>query len=153
MNVVLKPVPTFSPMRLDDLDQVAAIEKTIYDFPWTEGNFRDSLNAGYSGWICTIHHEVVGYCVMMVAVGEAHILNISIASAWQRQGLGEALLCYLMTLARERHCDRMLLEVRPSNVAARELYEKKGFVQIGTRKGYYPALIGREDAIIFECVL
>jgi [ribosomal protein S18]-alanine N-acetyltransferase len=150
MSVAQKEAARFSPMRYEDLESISAIERSLYEFPWTPGNFRDSLNAGYSCWVCHADHILVGYSVLMVAAGEAHLLNISIAKYWQGKGLGEALLDFLIALARERHCERMLLEVRKSNDLAHRLYVKNGFVPIGERKAYYPALVGREDAIVLE---
>jgi len=140
-------------MHEEDLERVIAIETALYEFPWTLGNFRDSLHAGHSGWICTANRELAGYAILMIGWGEAHLLNISIAASWQRKGLGESLLRFLIDLSRERHCERMLLEVRRSNMVARQLYLRNRFVEIGERKGYYPAIQGREDAIVLERLL
>lgn len=150
MSAVLRSLPRFEPLRRQDVARVSAIEKSIYEFPWSSGNFQDSMNAGYSCWACRVEEELVGYAVLMVAAGEAHLLNISIAAPWQRHGLGGTLLAFLIRLARERYCERILLEVRESNVLARALYERTGFVVIGLREGYYPARVGRENAIILE---
>ena len=150
MSAVLKPLPRFSPMYPEVLEQVSAIERNIYEFPWTVGNFRDSLGAGYSCWVCHVEHELVGYTVLMIAAGEAHLLNISVAESWQGRGFGKRFLDFLLALAGERHCERVLLEVRQSNRRARALYERNRFVQIGVRKEYYPARTGREDAIVLE---
>jgi ribosomal-protein-alanine N-acetyltransferase len=150
MTVRTEDSPRFSPMRDPEIAQVCAIENGAYEFPWTEGNFRDSLSAGYSAWVCHVDDEIVGYAVLMIAIGEAHLLNLTIARLWQGRGLGVALLRFLIGLARERHCERILLEVRQSNTLACHLYQANDFVQIGVRKAYYPATLGREDAIVFE---
>ena len=153
MNAVLKPVLNYRPMGLDDVERIVEIEHEIYPFPWTRGNFADSLNAGYNCWISRMDAEITGYGVMMVAAGEAHLLNLGIAAPWQRQGMGRQFLCHLADVAREHHAEIMLLEVRTSNLAARSLYAKSGFKVLTIRKNYYPAANGREDAMLMELAL
>lgn len=154
MNAVLQqPIPGYRPMRAEDVDRVAAIEREIYPFPWTRGNFADSLAAGYNCWIGQVDGETVGYGVMMVAAGEAHLLNLGIAAPWQGIGLGRRLLCHMAGVAREHHAEIMLLEVRTSNTAARGLYAQSGFKVLTIRKNYYPAGTGREDAVLMELAL
>jgi ribosomal-protein-alanine N-acetyltransferase len=148
LSAVLKPHWSLRPMRPADLDQVVAVERAIYAHPWTLGNFRDSLHAGYSCWVLEDRGELIGYGVLMIGVGEAHLLNLSVALAWQRRGLGRALLQHFIELAGRFGATRMLLEVRPSNVAARALYAQAGFLELSVRRGYYPAEAGREDAIL-----
>lgn len=150
MNAVLKPQLEYRPMRVEDIDAVMAVERTIYPFPWTAGNFVDSLASGYSAWICLWDGAMVGYAVMMLIVDEAHLLNVSIAADRQRAGLGSELLEFLFATAKAAGAVRMLLEVRPSNVSGRALYRRYGFAEIGRRRGYYPAHGGREDAIVME---
>lgn len=153
MSAVQKPALRFAPLRSIDLDTVSAIEESIYEFPWTLGNFRDSLHAGYSCWGCWVDEVLAAYAIAMYAAGEAHLLNISVAPASQGCGIGSLLLDYIMRLGKERHCDRMLLEVRPSNLVARHLYSRTGFQEVGRRKSYYPAVHGREDALLLERML
>jgi ribosomal-protein-alanine N-acetyltransferase len=149
MSAVLKEKPTFRPMRTSDADAVLAIERTIYTHPWSLGNFLDSLQAGYSCWIMECAGCLVGYGVVMPGVKEAHLLNVSIAQPWQRRGLGRQLLAYFIRVARGWDAERMLLEVRPSNAAARALYEDAGFREIAVRREYYPVDDkGREDALL-----
>jgi ribosomal-protein-alanine N-acetyltransferase len=97
--------------------------------------------------------EVVGYSIVALAAGEAHLLNLSIAPARQRRGLGRELLDHVIGCARESRAEKIFLEVRASNVPGRELYRKAGFREIGKRRGYYPGLHGREDAIVMELAL
>jgi len=148
MSAVLKPAIELRPMTGADLPAVMAIESAIYAFPWTRGNFSDSLAAGYSCWICVRDDELIGYAVLMLASDEAHLLNLSIAAACQRQGYGGLLLRRLGEVARGCGARQILLEVRPSNVAGLGLYERHGFKQMGMRRDYYPAQAGREDALI-----
>jgi len=151
MSAVFKPaVPQLAPMRSGDLGRVMPIERDIYDFPWTRGNFEDSLAAGYSCWLYLDGSELIGYCVMMLAVDEAHLLNLSVARAAQGQGHGRALLNAAMAAIRTHGASAMLLEVRPSNTIGRHLYADTGFAQVGLRKDYYPALHGREDALVLR---
>lgn len=153
MNAVLVPEIEFLPMQPGDFDAVMAIENELYAFPWTRGNFADALKAGYSGWICRRDRDVVGYAVTMLALDEAHLLNISVAAAWQGRGFGARLLRHAMDTARRAGGLSLLLEVRPSNGKAIELYRHFGFAQIGRRRGYYPAEGGREDALVLQCLL
>jgi ribosomal-protein-alanine N-acetyltransferase len=140
-------------MRASDLPEVARLEKSLYDFPWSLGNFRDSLAAGYDCWTVVQGEAVVGYAVLMIALEEAHLLNFAIASAWQNQGVGRGFLGHLVEIARGAGCQIVYLEVRPSNVAARHLYKSIGFQQIAIRPEYYPAHHGREDALFLGLAL
>ena len=140
-------------MTAADLDAVVAIEDAIYPHPWTRGNFADSLQAGYHCWIVECGGAASGYTVVMIAAGEAHLLNLSVAAPWQRRGMGRELLKFALKLARDYGAARMLLEVRPSNVAAIALYAQAGFDQIAVRRGYYPAGDSREDAVVMQLCL
>ena len=150
MSAQLDLIPRYRRMTGADLDAVVAIEETIYPNPWTRGNFSDSLAAGYHCWIAECGGEMAGYSVMMIAAGEAHLLNLSMASPWQRRGIGREVLNFVLQLARESGAARILLEVRPSNGAARSLYAAAGFAEIATRRGYYPADRSREDAVVMQ---
>jgi ribosomal-protein-alanine N-acetyltransferase len=140
-------------MRDADLDAVMAIESAIYTHPWTYGNFADSLRAGYECRTLWLGTELLGYFVLMLAAGEAHLLNLSIAAAQQRAGYGSLLLREAAALARGRGGRRLFLEVRPSNRGAQALYTRFGFRKIGVRRGYYPAHSGREDALVLTLTL
>ncbi len=148
MSAVLKPVTDLRPMVEADLAAVIAIENAIYAFPWTPGNFRDSLDAGYGCWMYERDGELIGYAVMMHAVDEAHLLNLSIVASVQRRGYGSLLLQQLCEIARGQGAKLFFLEVRPSNAAALGLYARHDFQHIGLRRDYYPAPAGREDALI-----
>jgi ribosomal-protein-alanine N-acetyltransferase len=153
MSAVLKDAPQLSPMREIDLEEVMAIERAIYSHPWTRGNFVDSLNAGYECRCLRLGAELLGYFVVMVAAQEAHLLNLSIDAGHQRRGLGSGLLRDAADLARRLGARNVFLEVRPSNRGAQALYTRFGFRKIGTRRGYYPAQAGREDAIVLTLPL
>lgn len=148
MSAVLKPLPKLATMTEGDLRSVLEIEEAIYEFPWTRGNFRDSLCAGYCCWVDRQGAELIGYAVLVLAGSEAHLLNLSIAPHLQNQGHGRRLLGRLVGAARAHGARTLFLEVRPSNVAGQRLYTAHGFKQIGVRRGYYPARRGREDALV-----
>lgn len=153
MSARLDILPNYRRMTARDLDAVMAIENAIYPYPWTRGNFSDSLHAGYHCWIVECGGVIAGYSVVMIAAGEAHLLNLSIAAEWQRRGLGTGLLRFIIRLARDYAAGKIYLEVRPSNTAARALYGGAGFAEIAVRRGYYPAGAGREDAVVMELAL
>ena len=149
MNAVPQPVWRLSPMHESQVDEVMEIERRAYEFPWTEGIFRDCLKAGYSMWVVRERGgPVIAYAVMTMAVGEAHILNVAVDPQVRRRGLGRFALSHLLTVARAAHTTIVLLEVRRSNKAAIRLYQAFGFQQIGTRRGYYPGVDQREDAFV-----
>ena len=150
MSAQLDLMPRYRRMAAADIDAVIAIEGAIYPYPWTRGNFSDALAAGYHCWMVVCGGESVGYVVVLVAAGEAHLLNLSVAGPWQRRGLGRELLNFVLKLARDTSAGRILLEVRPSNRAAIALYSSAGFAEIALRRGYYPAGSGREDAIVLQ---
>lgn len=153
MSAQFETLPKLRPMRVADLDRVMEIEPTIYTHPWTWGNFEDSLKAGYSCWVIDCAGTLAGYGVLMIGVMEAHLLNLSVATGWQGRGFGRFLLERFVHIARDSDTMQMLLEVRPSNLAARHLYADSGFREISIRRGYYPAARGREDAILMGLVL
>jgi ribosomal-protein-alanine N-acetyltransferase len=140
-------------MRFDDLAGVVAIEQQAYDFPWTEGIFRDCLRVGYCCRVLEEAGELLGYGVMSVGAGESHLLNVCVLPDAQGKGLGRLLLDHMVSIARRYGVESVLLEVRPSNKRAIHLYHKLGFNEVGIRKGYYPDVNGREDALILALAL
>lgn len=142
------------PMGAADIDAVMAVELSVYPYPWTEGIFRDCLRVGYCCWIADSAAGIAGYFVLSVATGDAHLLNLCVAPDSQRSGLGRRMLRHALRLAREHGGDTVFLEVRPSNEPAIALYRNSGFVEVGMRRGYYPAPKGeREDALVLALVL
>lgn len=131
-----------------DLPAVLLVENQIYEFPWSERNFLDSMRAGYHMNCMWFNNEIVGYIVMMHVVDEFHLLNLSIRADLQGLGHGKHLLQWGIEQAKFAKSKGMLLEVRPSNLVAKSLYQKEGFKLIGIRKNYYPTQSGREDALV-----
>lgn len=134
-----------------DLDWVVENEAQLHAFPWSKGNFVDSLAAGYSAWVMREEGRPVAYAVVLTVLDEAHLLNISVVREAQGAGLGGVLLRYLSEEARRGGSSQFFLEVRPSNLPAIALYRSHGFEPVGRRKGYYPSREGgREDAIVMR---
>lgn len=153
MSAVPIPQLHYRRMRAADLPDVAQLEKSLYAFPWSLGNFRDSVNAGYDCWVVTHGEAVIGYAVLMIALDEAHLLNFAVAAEWQNQGIGRGFLDHMVQVAKQAGCLIVYLEVRPSNLPARHLYRAAGFQQIAIRPDYYPAVSGREDALFLGLTL
>ncbi len=151
--VVAGATARIRPMAVTDLEAVMAIEERAYGFPWTRGIFRDCLRVGYCCWCYETEGDIQGYGVMSVAAGESHILNLTVHPQLQRQGVGTRLMKHFLQLAARHHADSVMLEVRPSNIAAVRLYQKLGFNEIGVRRHYYPAGAGREDALLLALSL
>ena len=136
------------------LDALMAVEQRAYSHPWSRGNFTDSLASGYQIELLLGGEQVIGYFVAMPGVEEAHLLNITVAPEFQQQGWSVVLLDALALWARGRGAQWLWLEVRVSNLRARQVYEKYGFERVGERKRYYPsASAEREDAIVMSYAL
>ncbi len=154
MSARPKPVQTRRGMTVRDVDAVVDIEARAYSFPWSRGNFIDSLAAGYGAEVLHVMEAgqvtLAGYFVAMPGVDELHLLNITVAPDWQGLGLGWGLLQAVELMGRQRGLPRLFLEVRQSNHRARALYRRFGFSEVGQRRGYYPAPAGREDAVVMR---
>ncbi|MBU3561437.1 GNAT family N-acetyltransferase [Polynucleobacter hallstattensis] len=154
---------SFLPMTVADLDSVLAIESVSHIHPWTKGNFSDSLAAGH--WAYCVRPQLVdavkgsyldpdilwAYCILFPAVDELHLLNITVSPKLRRLGIGAKMMNAIEGVAAQQKMPRIILEVRPSNKAALQLYQDLGYEQIGLRKNYYPAdaVNGlREDALV-----
>jgi [ribosomal protein S18]-alanine N-acetyltransferase len=140
------------PMAESDITQVAAIEQAVQVAPWSLIALQACLPAGYTCLVLEQNREVIGFIIVQLVLDECHILNLGIAPNWQRQGMGQLLLRYVITLATKHHCRHCLLEVRRSNQVALRLYQRHSFQIIGTRRDYYRTPSGREDALLLELV-
>lgn len=148
--------PSLRPMRLEDVPAVYAIEIIAQVVPWSEGIFRDCLQAGYSGWVVERGQGqgIEGYILYYVRVGECHILNVCVKPTVQNTGHGTLLMRQALERAKEQGADVVFLEVRPSNHPAIHIYRKLGFNEVGIRKDYYSSPDGgREDALVFALQL
>ena len=141
----------FEPLTLQNLDAVLVVEHKTYAHPWSRGNFTDSLASGYQAQVLLGGDAVLGYFVAMPGVDEAHLLNITVNPAYQRQGWAHVMLDALAIWAQGQGADWLWLEVRSNNLRAIEVYEAQGYGRVGRRKNYYPAVDGqREDAIVMS---
>lgn len=131
-----------------DLAQLLAIENAVHVAPWAEETFKACFQGNCVGWAAELDKHVVGFILISMSTEECHVLNLCVAHAHQRQGWGKQLLERALAFARENGIRVVYLEVRHSNTRAIGLYENMGFQQVGVRKGYYPTVSGREDALI-----
>jgi [ribosomal protein S18]-alanine N-acetyltransferase len=139
------------PMNPGDLDAVLALEQSAYPFPWTRGNFLDSLAAGHLAHVLRCDDGALcGYSLALAGVEEMHLLNLTVAPDWQGRGLARGLLDALVAQCRSERRHWLWLEVRESNPRARRVYARYGFEQVVRRRDYYPAAGGREDAIVMR---
>ena len=138
----------FRPMLESDVDAVLKVEYAAFSHPWTRGIFLDCIRSGYECWLLLLGDQQVGHGVLTAAAGESHVLNLTVKPENQGNGLGGRLLAHLIERAKQRDAEVTFLEVRESNHAANHLYERFGFNEIGRRKNYYPAVGGREDALV-----
>lgn len=136
------------PMERNDLPAVMKNERRGYTHPWTEGIFRDCIESGYECWVLTFGDRTIGHAVSTIAAGESHILNVCVHPECQGNGFGRMLVEHLLSRAHHHEAGKVFLEVRPSNQVAQRLYEKLGFNEVGVRRNYYPAFVGREDALV-----
>ncbi|HYA65710.1 MAG TPA: ribosomal protein S18-alanine N-acetyltransferase [Burkholderiaceae bacterium] len=156
MSAMIQPAPErFVPLAPGRIPKIMRLEQSIYPFPWTTGNFEDALRSGYSAWtlVSGTDDSIIAYAVAMLAVEEAHLLNLAVDPQLQRRGYGWKMLDWMARTMREYGARSLLLEVRPSNTEALRLYRQYGFEPIGIRRGYYPAHRGREDAIVMRIAL
>ncbi len=150
---VMSPVGSrLQAMQAGDVEAVLAIEQRAYEFPWSRGNFIDSLSAGYLAQVLRgADGSVLGYFLAMQGVDELHLLNITVLPECQGQGLARLMLDALQALAREHGGAQIWLEVRQGNERARRVYARYGFAEVGLRRAYYPAAEGRrEDAVLMS---
>jgi len=150
MSVAVIPRTAIRLMLPSDLDSVWSVEHAAYDYPWSQGVFRDCLLAGYYSLVLEVADFVSGYGIMSVAASEAHILNLCVHPSLHRMGYGRRMLDSLLAKAEETTVKKVFLEVRPSNIAAIQLYASVGFEQIGIRPSYYQSRAGREDAVVLS---
>jgi [ribosomal protein S18]-alanine N-acetyltransferase len=143
----------FRAMTPFDVANVGAVERASYQFPWSEGIFRDCLRVGYLCRVAECEGQVVAYGIVAMGAGEAHILNLCVGESMRGRGVGRQMLMLLIERARDAGMQDVFLEVRPSNLHAIALYQSVGFIEVGRRRGYYQAVDGREDALVLKLAL
>lgn len=145
--------PIFRPMTEADVESVLNIEFAAFSHPWTRGIFLDCIQSGYECWLMFLGGQQVGHGVLSAAGDECHLLNLTVKPESQSNGLGGKLLEHLLLQGKQRGAETAFLEVRESNHSAIRLYERIGFNEVGRRRDYYPAVGGREDALVMANVL
>jgi ribosomal-protein-alanine N-acetyltransferase len=164
MNAILKPTTQFEvqfqPLTADWLDRVLGIENAVYPHPWSRANFEDSIKTGYQMQALTsdstLDADILGYFIAMKGFEEVHLLNITVAETYQRQGWAKLMLDALAVWSRGQGAAWLWLEVRGSNERAQQVYKAQGFKRVNIRKDYYPKgpkANGREDAIVMSLKL
>lgn len=148
MSAVVDQAPHIRDMSGRDIDAVLDIERAAYDFPWSANIFNECIRVGYVCRVCFSDARVVGYGIMSMGAGECHIMNLCVDPAQQGRGYGSNLMVDLLSIAQRSRTRIAFLEVRTSNHRAHALYQLLGFNEVGTRKNYYPARRGREDAYV-----
>ena len=161
MNAILKPITMpevhFQDLTVDWLDRVLQIENAVYPHPWSRANFEDSIKTGYQMQVLTTSDaEMLGYFIAMKGFEEVHLLNITVAEAFQRQGWARLMLDALAVWSRGQGAQWLWLEVRGSNARAQHVYQAHGFKLVSVRQDYYPKgpkANGREDAVVMSLKL
>ena len=155
MSFAPAPAPTLAlrweALSLNTLDALLEVEQQAYSHPWSRGNFLDTLGAGHLAQCLLADDTLIGYFVAMPGYQEVHLLNITVAPDYQRQGWALLMLDALTLWARGHQAEWVWLEVRLSNARAQQVYLRRGFARVGLRKRYYPAAHGeREDAVVMS---
>jgi len=151
MSAILQSLDSdysFRVMVEEDLDDVIAIEESVYPFPWTRGIFHDCIKIGYICRVFLHKEKIIAYSIISVAADESHLLTIVVAEDEQKKGYGKKMLDEMIRVAKIHAASAMYLEVRASNKVAIQLYHDNGFNELGVRNNYYPAENGREDALV-----
>ncbi|WP_436893345.1 ribosomal protein S18-alanine N-acetyltransferase [Siccibacter turicensis] len=144
---------TISLLTPSDLATAYAIEKRSHAFPWSEKTFASNQGERYLNLRLEVDGQLAAFAITQVVLDEATLFNIAVDPAYQRRGLGRALLEHLITQLEQRDVFTLWLEVRASNAPAIALYESLGFNEATVRRNYYPTADGREDAIVMALPL
>ena len=150
MSVRKSDLYNFIPMSIKDLNKIYDLELKSYDFPWTKEILRDCILYKYDSFAVFFNENLVGYVIAKITYTETHILNLTVKKNFRKKGIGKSLIELIISEARLRNSENILLEVRVGNIEAQSLYEKLNFQIIGTRKNYYESENGREDAYVLK---
>ena len=140
----------FLPMDINYLTKVYELELESYDFPWTKEILRDCILYKYDSFVVVLNDNLVGYIISKIAYPETHILNLTVKKNFRKKGIGKALIELIISDARLRNSENIILDVRANNTDAQSLYKKLNFEVIGTRKDYYESKNDREDAYVLN---
>ena len=140
----------FLPMDINNLTKVYELELESYDFPWTKEILRDCILYKYDSFVVVLNDNLIGYIISKITYPETHILNLTVKKNFRKKGIGKALIELIISDARLRNSENIILEVRANNTDAQSLYKKLNFEVIGTRKDYYESKDGRQDAYVLN---
>ncbi len=132
------------------LPAILAIENASFTMPWSEKSFAEALESDNIKVLAALDGDgnVAGFGCLMTLDEEGEILNIAVHPSVRKAGIGQKLLDAMILLGLGMGVRDFYLEVRESNVPARSLYEKNGFIPLGRRKRYYSKPV--EDAIVMK---
>ena len=150
MSVRKSDLYNFLPMDINYLTKVYELELESYDFPWTKEILRDCILYKYDSFVVVLNDNLVGYIISKITYPETHILNLTVKKNFRKNGIGKALVELIISNARLRNSENIILEVRANNTDAQSLYKKLNFEVIGTRKDYYESKNDREDAYVLN---
>jgi len=140
-------------MRPEDLDQVMVIERASFESPWTKNNFFDEFkNSDLSTQlVMEFDNRVIAFAIVWSIMDECHLANIAVHPDCRRKGVAEIMLNKVISIARDKNCKKVMLEVRKSNEPAIQLYNKYRFEKVGVRKNYYyDGFMRQEDAVLMD---
>ena len=150
MSVRKSDLYNFLPMDINYLTKVYELELESYDFPWTKEILRDCILYKYDSFVVVLNDNLVGYIISKITYPETHILNLTVKKNFRKNGIGKALVELIISDARLRNSENIILEVRANNTDAQSLNKKLNFEVIGTRKDYYESKNDREDAYVLN---
>ena len=150
MSVRKSDLYNFLPMSIKDLNKIYDLELESYDFPWTKEILRDCILYKYDSFVVFFNENLVGYVIAKITYPETHILNLTVKKCFRKKGIGRSLIELIISEARLKNSETIILEVRVNNIQAQSLYKKLNFEIIGTRKDYYESENGREDAYVLK---
>ena len=143
----------FRPAALEDMEDILRIEQASFPSPWPRSVIAGEIDG--RSWsrvtVATCENSLVGYMVYWIVTTEVHLLNLAVDPSWRRSGIAAWLLSHLIETSRGQNLEEILLEVRVSNEAARNLYRRFHFEELGTRPNYYSD--NHEDAIVMSLQL
>ena len=134
-------------MVIEDIPSVILADEKSFGEAWNDGMFIDEIKKDYADYfVAEENDEIIGYGGIWSIYETAELMRIAVVPEFRGRGIAKEIMKAILECASSRGCERMMLEVRQSNVSAQELYKKFGFCQISIRKGYYDG----EDAVIME---
>ena len=134
-------------MTSSHIEVIASLEKECFSSPWSENGLKTELDNNFARFLVAFSGDrIAGYIGSHNVLGEVYITNVAVFPEFRRNGVGKALVEFLVDEMKNESAEFVTLEVRKSNFNAISLYEKCGFEKVGERKNFYEKPI--EDAIL-----